>query len=256
MYQELRQHLQKTYKKGIRYDGRKLIDYRKVVVEYGVSGSAEGSARVKIGGTEVIAGVKMGLETPYPDTPDKGNLMVNVELLAMSSPDFEPGPPGIQAIELARVVDRGIRESKAISPEKLCVTPGEKVWSVMIDICAINEEGNLLDAAGLAALAAIKDARFPKVEDGKINYEEKTDEKLPLACQPIPITVLKIGNDIIVDPLSDEEKVVDARLTVAVLEDNTLCAMQKGGQEPLTVEEIDNMVKIAIDKSNELRNAL
>jgi len=253
---DLKKHLLKYYKDGVRFDGRKIGEYRPVKVEYGVSESAEGSARVTIGGTVVIAGVKMALETPYSDTPDKGNLMVNAELLPLSSPDFEAGPPGIQAIELARVTDRGIRESKAIDVKKLCLKAGEKVWSVMIDICSVNDEGNLFDAAGLAAIAALKDTRFPKLDGDVVNYEEKTDTPIPLDKEPVSITVLKIGDQLIVDPVSEEEKVADARLTIAVCEDGTVSAMQKGGDTPLSVEEVDKMVELAVKTSGELRKSL
>jgi exosome complex component RRP42 len=210
---------------------------------------------VKFGATEVIVGVKMGVETPYPDTPDQGNLMVNAELLPLSSPEFESGPPGIQAIEIARIVDRGIRESKAIDREKLCIEAGEKVWSVMIDICTINDAGNLIDAAALGAVAALKTTKFPKYEDGAVNYDEHTDN-LPIAKEPITVTVCKIGDNILVDPLHNEEGAIDARLTTAIMKDGTICAMQKGGSTPLTIEEIDKMVEIAQKNAKELRAKL
>jgi len=119
MMSEERKHLLNTLNLNLRYDGRKLDEYRKIVVETNCVKNAEGSARVKIGNTEVIAGVKMAIEKPYPDTPDEGMLMVGAELLPMSNPDFELGPPGIQAIELARVVDRAIRESKIVDMRNL-----------------------------------------------------------------------------------------------------------------------------------------
>ncbi len=99
----------KSLNENIRIDGRKLLETRKIVVEYGISKNAEGSARVKIGGTEILAGVKLALGEPYPDTPDEGALMVEAELTPMSNPEFETGPPDIQAVEMARVVDRGIK---------------------------------------------------------------------------------------------------------------------------------------------------
>src|SRR3989304_5382764 len=163
-----RDHIINALAKGMRIDGRSLLEFRPISVEYAFTRSAEGSARVKVGNTEVFVGVKMAIEKPYPDTPDHGNLGVNAELLPLSNPMFEVGPPGNQAIELARVVDRGIREARALDVHKLCITPKEKVWSVMIDVCTINDEGNLLDTSALGALAALKDARFPKVEDGTI----------------------------------------------------------------------------------------
>lgn len=249
-------HLLKALQKGVRYDGRSLLDFRPVVVECTISKSAEGSARVKIGQTEVIVGVKLALESPYPDTPEQGNLMVNAELLPLSNPSFEVGPPGNQAIELARVVDRGIREAKAIDTKKLCIAKGELVWSVMIDVCTINDHGNLLDTSALGAIAALKNARFPKREEKQIMYEERTDEKLPLIREPLAVTVHKIGEFFLVDPLPEEEELSDAKLTVTVTHEGTMCALQKGGVEPLTIEDIDKMVEIAMKKAPELREKL
>ena len=258
MNQELRTHIISLLDKGMRLDGRTALDYRQPIkVDYGVSASAEGSAQVTIGDTVVLAGVKVALETPYPDTADQGNLMVGAELTPLASPDFESGPPSIEAIEIGRVVDRGIRESKLINTKDLCIKEGEKVWGVAIDIVPINHAGNLFDASSLAAFAAIKNAKFPKIEDDKINYEEKTDESIPIAdTEPLSVTVCKIGPHLIVDPTEEEMKVIDARLTVASTNKGELCALQKGGDTPLTVEEIDKIVGIAIEKSQELRKAL
>ncbi|RJQ21206.1 exosome complex protein Rrp42 [Candidatus Woesearchaeota archaeon] len=258
MYQELKAHVLKCLNKGVRYDGRKPLEFRPISIEYGVSASAEGSARVRIGGTEVIAGVKMETATPYPDTPNQGNLMVNVELLPMSNPKFETGPPGQQANEIARVVDRGIRESKCISVHDLVIKPGELVWGVNIDVCSLNDEGNLQDACALAAIAALKDARLPKVtEHDEVDYDApKTDQKLPLARLPVEVTVIKVGDQFFVDPLSDEEMAIEARLTVGVTEKGTVCALQKGAEAPLSLEDLEKMVDIAVKIAPTLRNAL
>lgn len=252
-----REHVLKYLLKGLRYDGRKMDEFRPVTVESGVSHAAEGSARVRIGDTEVLAGVKLGVETPYPDTPAQGNLMINAELTPLSSPLFETGPPGDQAIELARVIDRGIRESKAIDLTKLCIKEGEQVWSVMVDIVTINDGGNLLDAAALAAIAALQDAVFPEVrEDGTVDYARKTSRRLPLVQTPIEVTVLKIGEQLVVDPIPAEEAALDARLTVAVNDKDIICALQKGGEAPLSIEDISAMIDLAMTKAKELRKKL
>lgn len=253
MMDERKQHLLNSLAKGIRYDGRKLTELRKISIESDISRSAEGSAKVKFGGTEVLVGVKTAVEKPFPDTPDDGNLMVNAELRPIANPNFEPGPPGEQAIELARVIDRTIREAKAIDTKKLCLKSAEEVWSIMIDVCPINDEGNLLDVGSVGALAALKSAKFPKREDGKIDYLTRTEESLPIIREPLAVTVFKIGSYFIVDPLSEEEQYVDARLTVGVTQDNIVCALQKGGNTPLTQEEVKNMVDIAIEKASEIR---
>jgi len=253
-----KEHLLKALKANVRYDGREKLQFRPISVEYGISKNAEGSARVKIGGTEVLAGVKMEVMTPYPDSPDKGNLMVNAELLPMSNPDFEPGPPGQQATEIARVVDRAIRESKAIDVKKLCIKEAEKVWGVLIDVVSINDEGNLQDASALAAIAALKDAKFPELNKHmEIDYDKPLTKKgLPLAQEPVEVTVIKIGEELFVDPLLPEEAQVEARITVGVTEKGATCALQKGGVAPLSVDDLDKMIGIAIDAAADIRKAL
>ncbi|PXY71298.1 hypothetical protein CXX78_01775 [Candidatus Parvarchaeota archaeon] len=81
--------LEKMFSENKRFDGRKLLDLNNLEIEYNVSKKAEGSARVRLGKTEVIVGVKLGTGEPYPDSPDKGNLMVSADLLPMASPRFE-----------------------------------------------------------------------------------------------------------------------------------------------------------------------
>ena len=254
MFKELRTHIISLLNSQTRLDGRKATEYRgPIEIEYGVIKTAEGSSRVKIGETEVMVGIKLEVGEPYPDTPDEGTIIVGAELLPMSNPDYELGPPGIKAIELARVVDRGIRESKALDFKKLCIEKKEKIWMVIIDICPINDAGNLFDAASLGAIAALKNTKFPAFNGEKVDYKNKTDKKLQLEKVPIGVTVVKIGNNFIVDPDIDEEKVIDARLTVSSMENGELCALQKGGDHPLTQEEISQMLDIGIEKGKELR---
>ena len=83
-----------------REDGRALDEYRDISIETNVISKAEGSARVKLGGTQVIVGIKPQLGSPFPDTPDLGVLMTNCEMLPMADPTFEPGPPSDDSIEL------------------------------------------------------------------------------------------------------------------------------------------------------------
>jgi exosome complex component RRP42 len=257
MNRELKNTVNSLLSKNSRLDGRKSDEYRAITIETGVTRNAEGSARVKIGDTEVMAGVKMEVGKPYPDTQDRGGMMFNVELTPMSSPDFETGPPGNYAIELARVTDRAIRESKCIDVRDLCIEVGEKVWTMIVDIVPINEAGNMFDAASLAAAAAIKDAKLPELKDGMINYKVRTDSPLPLTKElPLSVTVLKCGNSFLVDPTEEEEKVFDARLTVGVQADGNLCSMQKGGNDALSAEDISKMLDLAIKKTAELRKHL
>jgi exosome complex component RRP42 len=256
MNQAVREHINEALKKGIRLDGRKKDEFRPMEIKIGVVSTAEGSAMVRCGDTQVVAGIKLEVGKPYPDSQDQGTMMVGTELLPLSNPSFESGPPGIDSIETARVIDRGIREGKAFDTKKLCIRAGELVWTVLIDVMPLNYDGNLIDIGGVAALAALQNTRMPEIKDDKIVSGTKTDAKLPLMAMPIPITVGKIGDNFIVDPTDAEEDALDARLTVAVLDDGNLCAMQKGGDSSLTTKDINEMIELAVQKSQEIRRKL
>lgn len=232
---------------GKRFDGRKFDEFREIKIETGVSKKAEGSARVKVGNTDVIVGIKMDVATPYPDSPDAGNISVIAELIPMASERFEAGPPTIESIEVARVVDRGIRESKFIDLKKLCIKEGEKVWNVFIDVYVLNHDGNLIDAATIAAISALKDAKIPKYDEEKekVMFGEWTDKKLPLAKDvPLACTVHKIGDKLIVDPTVEEEDASEARVTIT-MSDKTISAIQKGNSQELKIEEFYDIIDLA-----------
>ena len=232
---------------GKRFDGRKLDEFREMTVETGVSKNAEGSARVKIGKTEVLVGVKMDVAEPYADSPNKGNLMVTAELIPLSSPRFENGPPQFNAIELGRVIDRGIRESKFIELDKLCIKEGEKVWTVFIDIYSINADGNLLDAAGIGAIVALANAKMPKYDakEEKVLHGESSNKSVPLKKEiPLSITVHKLGDHLIIDPTQEEEDISETRVTIGSHK-GSISSMQKGNAKDLTEEEMFNILDLS-----------
>src|SRR3989304_2219026 len=210
---------------GKRLDGRGLTDYREFTIEEGLIERAEGSARILLGKTQVLVGVKVGTGEPSPDTPNEGVMTVNAELVPLASPTFEPGPPDENSIELARIVDRGIRESKAIDTEKLCIKPGKQVFVVFIDVYALNHDGNLIDASALAALAALLNTKMPnyKSKDGELKIKQGYTQ-LPMKSHPITVTIGKINNQLIVDPQQEEETVMDSRITIAINDQGNICA--------------------------------
>lgn len=246
-------------KEGKRFDSRGLLEYRGIKIELGVSKNAEGSARVKIGGTDVIAGVKLELGEPYTDHPDAGTLITTVEFLPLSSDRFEPGPPRIDAIETARIVDRGVRESGFIDFEKLCVKKGEKVWTILLDIYSLNDAGNLIDACCLAAICALKDAVFPKYNEKEevVEYGEWTAKKLPLTeSMPITLTFHKIDDTLLLDPIREEEDASEARFSIAVSKNKEIRinAIQKGKETALDKKEIFRIIDNAAKKFSDISN--
>jgi len=246
----LRSSIKKELVAGRRTDGRGMDEPRPLRIEKGLIKTAEGSARVWLGDTSVLVGVKAGLGEPYPDTPNSGVLTTSAELNQMASPTFESGPPSPESIEIARVVDRGIRESKAVNMSKMCIVPGEKVWVLFIDIHVLDYHGNLFDAASYAAMAALTSAILP---GAKLGID---DAPLPVDHTPVSVTAVKIGDTIVVDPSLDEEAIADARLTVTTDENGDIRAMQKGLNGSFKFDEVQKAIATSQKVGKALREII
>lgn len=248
------EYIKEMLGKDIREDARKLLEYRDIVLKLGTIPNAEGSAEANIGNTKVLAGVKLGVGEPMPDKPNEGNLMTSAELLPLASEQFDIGPPSPEAIELARVTDRGIRAANVVDLSKLFIEK-DKVWNVFIDIYVLNYDGNLFDASTLAAQAALSSCRMPKYEN-EVVIREGGLGKLQLNNMVTSCTFGTIANKILLDPSGNESLFIDSRLTIANDEKN-IRAMQKGlGGVGFLPKEVDMMMDVTLERSKDLRNII
>ena len=248
-------YVKKLIEDGTRADGRNLDEYRKISVKTGVIENAEGSAEVRIGNTTVLAGVKMAVGEPFPDTPNEGVLIVNAEFAPIASTEFESGPPDENSVEMARIIDRAIRESLTIDVEKLSIVEGEKVWMVNVDIQVMDHDGNLRDAGALAAMAALMTARIPKYDGERIVFGEY-EGTVPLNDSPTETTIFKIAGNLVIDATFEEESAVDALITIGITQKGDICAIQKSGEGYFTEEELVKAAELAIAKGKEIRKHL
>jgi len=239
---------------GKRMDGRDLLDYREIQIKTGVLEKVEGSAEAYLGKTRVLVGVKFGKGYPFDDTPDKGVLMTNAEFTPIAHATFEPGPPDERSTELARVVDRGLRSAEILDMKKLCLVKGKAVYMVHVDIYVLSYDGNLIDCSAMAAIAAMKTAKMPvyTVKDGNVKLTKKT-KAVKIRKEPLAVSIVKIGDSLLVDPSADEEEVMDARITVTLDEKGNVCTIQKAGSVGFTRDELKTAVEIAAEKVEELR---
>lgn len=253
-----RSQIHNLLEQGKRIDGRAFVETRSISVETHVIPKADGSARVRLGDTEVVSGVKIQPDKPFPDMGDKGIFICTAEILPLAHPSIETGPPNEDVIELARVVDRGIRESHMIDLGKLVIEKDKSVIGIFADNAITDYAGNLFDACSYATTAAILASKSPKWEmkNDVVTLVEGEKFDVPITTIPVSITMAKIGSHIIVDPNQDEWDVMDARITITVDSDGHICALQKGGHEGFTYEELLSCSKIAIDVSSKIRETI
>ncbi len=237
-----------------RIDGRHPKELRPISIQTNLISKAEGSALVSMGSTRILTGIKVELGTPFPDRPDEGTFTVNAELLPLASTSFEPGPPDERGVELARVVDRSIRESGALDLKKLCLIEGEKVYIIFIDMYVLDYDGNYFDPSLISALAALATARIPKYEvvDGK---PKKTGEYFNLELNALPFTVMIgiLGESFLVDPQMEEEKVLDVSLIMGADEKQNITCIQKSSPGQISVNLMDKILDTVIEKTDEIR---
>jgi len=232
-----------------RMDGRGFFDYRDIDVQFDVIQTAEGSALARIGTTQILCGLKVDILSPFPDRPDEGVLITNAEFPPLASPTFEAGPPDENCIELARVVDRGIRSAECVNLKELFLEEG-KVLGLFLDIYVLDHGGNMTDAAALAALGALKNARIPKYEDGKLIRDE-VSKRISLSSYPISTSFVKVGDYVLIDPTFEENLASDAKITITTTEKH-ICAVQKG-HGTFSQQQLDMLIEMSFKKGKELR---
>lgn len=252
-----KQQMLEALSRGKRLDGRDFESYRNFEIEVGIIDKANGSAKVKLGNTEVLAGVKVETGEPFEGLENKGALIMSAEVLPTASPHIEPGPPDEDAIELSRVVDRGIRESEMLDLDKLVLIPGKIVYTVFVDCSIINSDGNLLDATSYAVVAALSTCKMPifEIQDGAVVDTGKTMPP-PITTIPVSVTAVKIGDSVLLDPTTEEEACMDARLTMTTQSDGSFVAVQKGFTGPFTIDQIKQFSEIARIKGEEIRSKI
>jgi exosome complex component RRP42 len=249
-----KQQMWEAISKGKRLDGRNLDDIRPLEIELDIIKKANGSAKVKLGNSEVIAGVKIETGEPFEGLENKGALIVSAEVLPTASPYIEPGPPDEETVELARVVDRGIRESEMIDLDKLVLVPGKIVYTIFVDCSIINADGNLFDATSYAVVSALASSKIPvfEMQDGKVVHTGNSQDP-PVTTIPVSITAIRIGEAVILDPTSEEEACMNARITITTNSNGDYTAIQKGSTGAFTVEQIKKAAETARIKGEEVR---
>uniref|UniRef100_F6RLU8 Exosome complex component RRP45 n=1 Tax=Equus caballus TaxID=9796 RepID=F6RLU8_HORSE len=232
-----------------RLDGRQTYDYRNIKISFGTD---YGCCVVELGKTRVLGQVSCELVSPKLNRATEGILFFNLELSQMAAPAFEPGRQSDLLVKLNRLLERCLRNSKCIDTESLCVVAGEKVWQIRVDLHLLNHDGNIIDAASIAAIVALCHFRRPDVSvqgDEVTLYTPEERDPVPLSIHHMPICVsfafFQQGTYLLVDPNEREERVMDGLLVLAMNKHREICTIQSSGGIMLLKEQVLRCSKIA-----------
>lgn len=246
----------KAVGEGKRLDGRHTYDYRKIKVEFG---NELGLCQVQLGKTRVLVQISSEVVVPRVARPSEGRLHLNVELSPMAAPNFEIGRLTEFGVEINRLLERCIVDSRALDVESLCIVAGEKVWAIRIDASVLNHDGNIMDCLSIATIAALAHFRRPDVtisgEEVTIHtLEEKNPVPLSLHHWPMCVTFAFFDNGkyLLVDPMEREERVMDGKTVLSMNIYREICTLHVGGTMSLHKEQILRCAQIAANKVVEL----
>lgn len=201
-----------------------------------------GSSRLRIGNTDVLVGIKLEVDTPFPDSPNTGKLEFFVDCSAVATPEFEGKGGEDLATEIANTLSRSYQSSSTIDLKILCILPHKKCWKMYIDVLILQCGGNLFDAIGVAVKAALYSTEIPKVtaatlDGGEADIQVSDDPfdciKLNVNNYPLLVTMCKIGDNCIVDPTAEEEACSSCNIILSVTPKGRITSILKTGHGSL-----------------------
>ena len=140
---------------GIRSDGRKVNETRKVTIKAGVLKNASGSAYIEFGGNKILAGV-FGPRDVHPkhmSNPDTGILRVRYHMEPFSVGERKKPAPSRREIEISKVI------KEALEPAVMLEQFPRTAVDVFLEV--LQADGGTRCAALDAASVALADAGIP-----------------------------------------------------------------------------------------------
>ncbi|KAJ1727243.1 hypothetical protein LPJ61_004680 [Coemansia biformis] len=241
-----------------RHDGRAFGQFRETHVAKGTVSTAQGSSTVRIGDTTVVCGIKAEVSEPDVKTPDEGYLVTNVDLSPMCSARFRAGPPSESAQVASEHVFRLFNQN-VVDLKELCIESGQAVWVLSADIVCLRHDGNILDAAIVALMAALEDLKLPqaKIESGVVSADKSTGRPLALRRRLFPATYTLVDDAYLVADADDaEEQLATASVLVVVDERGRVANVWKRGAGPISRQSISQCVDVATGRVPKMAEVL
>ncbi|KAJ6619721.1 ribosomal protein S5 domain 2-type protein [Mycena sp. CBHHK59/15] len=224
-----RAYLERFVAESVRPDGRSFDAWRDVSVNVGSISTANGSALVRLGETTIVCGVKAEIAEPELDTPEEGFLVPNIDLPALCSPKFKPGPPSDEAQVLSDRLNEVLASSRVVPLSSLVIQPAKAAWVLYVDATCINYDGNVFDAALIAMVAALRNTTLPTavydLETGATTCSRTPTISLKITRTPICMSFGVFDATLLADPTAFEEPLLDTTISIVVDEKGELVSV-------------------------------
>jgi len=186
---------------------------RETVISSGSLHNCEGSSLVKTGNTSVVCGIKAEVMIPREDAPQDGRVEISFDFPSICAADVTGNWE--EVYEKKSIIQQRLSSvlynCHVLDLSQLCIQEGKAVWVLYADLYCLENDGNVLDAALIALLTALRNGMWmndliftkliqvslPKVEiskdDEAIVTDENNTKKLTLNHYPIPLSFGLLG---------------------------------------------------------------
>jgi ribonuclease PH len=204
---------------GVQRRGRALLEARPLLVERGVSRHAEGSARLRLGHTEVLATVSIDHKVPpHLRGSREGWLMAEYSMLPRSTQNRMPRERNLQngrRHEIQRLLGRSFRSALDLKPFRN--------QTLIVDCDVLEADGGTRVACVLAGYAALHDLSERLISGGTLRYS-------PILHPVGAVSVGLVDNEIRLDLDYLEDASASADLNVVATADGRLLEAQGGAE--------------------------
>ena len=240
-----------------------------------------GSSLIRIGETRVLAGTTLQVGKPSSSYPNRGDISINLDMGPICSPKYNQmnriqpldyqwnGTLFQQSLDKQKAIESWLMRTlihpsrhhsgngtkcsnhgEMLDLEQLIIEPHKSAWHVIVSVIVLNYDGNIEDAALMAAVTALLDTVLPPtkvVTDGNGNdvvalLDEpgsndfiNSGKRLKLNFVPIPLTIglfqYQVDNDgedeggknqtdlvykMLVDPTGEEESILSGIMSIVI----------------------------------------
>ncbi|ETM31369.1 hypothetical protein L914_21049 [Phytophthora nicotianae] len=259
MYKKLfpAEYMRKCLANKVRPDSRTIEATRAVQLQTDVVQTAASSSLIKLGKTSVLTAIKLAVGTPAVNTPDQGEIAIQVHLSPLCSNRFTVGRPSEEAQSIGSQLTRIIVGSRVVEMESLSIVKSQSAWKLMVDVYCVDHDGNVLDAALTSIIAALKTLKLPATSvneaDNVVSIAPDGDAT-PLRVEhgAFATSFAVVDNVVLVDPTSDEEDLASTVFSLSYSTDGQLCGVHKAGGSIVAPNVMQQCMTIAKQNSKEL----
>jgi exosome complex RNA-binding protein Rrp42 (RNase PH superfamily) len=202
-------YIQKFTSSNVRPDTRSLHAIRPTTIVPSIlPRNTNGSSLLQLGKTQIITAITLSIGTPTPSFPNHGEISFSLHMTPLCSAIYNLSGRIIHSEESSSGNSSSYKTLSAISSSdtssmesyiqrtlfsnsndcnndnlvhlpSLCIVEGKSAWKVHVHCMVVNHDGNIVDAAMIGCIAALKDLRLPPVKilkDGTVRVMSDTDD--------------------------------------------------------------------------------